>query len=1027
MIASFTYGKNIRAKHEQNLSYSFQQLIDTITQPDTHVINTIREIERLHQVAFNEKKLIDGSPAFKKFKELYIKDVKESLPYFIFGGFCPVGHNNESLQFNGCIQGDIDFKQVNGDLKAIEAKRLLQADPYIKLLCFSPSGFGVKFIIQTTLTDKEQYKDAEEQVRTYIYNTYGYLIDTLSASIPCFVPYDPQPYVNDEATVYEYKEVKREKRTYTHSAAGSDKEKALQAFIHNLAQQEVDWNQWYEIAYALINLFGEEKAPVYFDAISQKSSKYNREITEKTYRLALKSRKRNQNRERQAGWTTLCKFAEQAGYQLKVENVFRERFKEIKVNEWVTEILELADNGYLTANEVKVLLEAPTGGGKTTFAKELAKIWYNIDNSITIIAVPTNAIATQQGKKEKCPYFTSNTLEQAIEEIRYCGSFPFVFANYDTTPKALAFFKMAGAKVNLIIDEQHELINGYNYREKVVTDLYRISKELDRVILMSATPFIEGFDSYQHLKVTTSNTFKPVPRIIESKRAIDRATLTEIKRDSSKAIVLCNEKKRIEYLKQACEANKLRVATIYNDGELNNPTYEYLMEHEALPDDIDILLCTSKIATGINITAKEKTRMIYSEVVVIDNKPVFNMRLCKQFFARVRNTEMAEYVAIALKAKHEKKLINAASYFNMCKKLYSKQANDFTNYPDEPLTIARSEFAEKLEMFYREKDGTVSVNELALMYKVLSKEIRNGDIKQLVSEGEILENVAKEDLEALADAAASFREIKVKTGRQIFDLFTTKRQQLAGSIYKKLKDKKLKEYLCFEYNAKYWQQHTDIILTTPHLIEAAETAFKRDLRASKLKVREDDRHLLIFNKAKRVLVTNVVFGKTCNTLAVHLALEGTYTDEISKEQVKQYRNVKKALLLAFRKQKCLTPVEIMQIVNKYFTSYKTKTKTTQLAEIFFQLQKVHVAAGQTYYWERGLNLKRISKNLGISYERFCSIYKEKETSKSVHTDCPVYEPAFAEENITVDNINNDINDQSYDWVFSKNDDEPCPF
>jgi len=509
---------------------------------------------------------------------------------------------------------------------------------------------------------------------------------------------------------------------------------------------------------------------------------------------------------------------------------------------------------------------------------------------------------------------------------------------------------------------------------------------------MSATPFLEGFDSYQYIKVITQDVHTPKIQVIKSKRAIIRATLAEVKKDTSKAIVLMQCSKRIEQLKQALELNGFRVATIKRDGELNNKTYDYLMKEECLPDDIDVLICTSKIATGVNIFAKEKTRMIYAEIVVIDNKPVFNIRLCKQFFARVRNTEMAEYIAITLHSEHEKKPVNSSGFYRVSKANYQKRAKELNDNPDLPLEVIRNDFSEYIEMYAREKDGTLSVNELAIMYLVLSKEIRNGNPDDLIKESVIFENVATEDKQALAQAAADFRKVQVKTEGEIFELFTTDRQNLAGSIYKKTKDKKLKDFLATQYNAKYYQHHSNIILSTPQLVETAEQAFKRDQRTAGLKIKVDDRQKLIFSPEKRMLTTNAVFGRTCNTLAVHLALQGIYTSELDKNQVKQYRNIEKALLLAFQKHDRLSAGDILKIVNKHFTTFKTKTKTTQIAEIFFELERRKSGDEQFYYFKKGLNLNSIACFLGIGSEQFSPIYKEKETTKSVQQDCPENTP-----------------------------------
>jgi VirE N-terminal domain len=141
---------------------------------------------------------------------------KNKLPYFLPSGFCPIHHNDATLDYNGCVQIDIDFKFQDGDVKAIEIKNQLalwMQNGFLSHLVFvaiSPRLYGVKALVFTDNQNKEYHKSLVQVLKTELSNLLNIdskQIDNLSLSQPCFVPFDKTAFFNHNPTPYNYQHV----------------------------------------------------------------------------------------------------------------------------------------------------------------------------------------------------------------------------------------------------------------------------------------------------------------------------------------------------------------------------------------------------------------------------------------------------------------------------------------------------------------------------------------------------------------------------------------------------------------------------------------------------------------------------------------------------------------------------------------------------------------------------------------------------------------------------------------------------
>ncbi len=117
-----------------------------------------------------------------------------NFDYCTFSGVFTSRNDKKIVQHSGLMAVDFDHLP-----NLEEVRQALLADEYFdtQLLFVSPSGDGLKWIIpiDTTTTPHSEYFAA---VANYILQTYGVEVDKSGRDISraCFLPYDPQAYIN---------------------------------------------------------------------------------------------------------------------------------------------------------------------------------------------------------------------------------------------------------------------------------------------------------------------------------------------------------------------------------------------------------------------------------------------------------------------------------------------------------------------------------------------------------------------------------------------------------------------------------------------------------------------------------------------------------------------------------------------------------------------------------------------------------------------------------------------------------------
>lgn len=118
----------------------------------------------------------------------------QKFDYVIFSGCFSKRMNNAIIKKSGLIVFDFDHIQ---DLEGL--KRNLLQDEYFEteLMFISPSGNGLKWIISIDNT-KASHQDYFTAISNYLSYTYSIEADKSGKDISraCFLPYDPEAYIN---------------------------------------------------------------------------------------------------------------------------------------------------------------------------------------------------------------------------------------------------------------------------------------------------------------------------------------------------------------------------------------------------------------------------------------------------------------------------------------------------------------------------------------------------------------------------------------------------------------------------------------------------------------------------------------------------------------------------------------------------------------------------------------------------------------------------------------------------------------
>lgn len=241
----------------------------------------------------------------------------------------------------------------------------------------------------------------------------------------------------------------------------------------------------------------------------------------------------------------------------------------------------------------ELLLVSPTGTGKTHFtSKELIKHFAGYQIAIF---VPLTSIAKQL-ENDKIPtiYDGSNYIE-----LNNAVSSPVFAGTYNSAIELNLHSWNPEKPLILIVDEYHSLINSIDYRSNPVQAVQNLSKKAAKIVYLTATPppITTGAQRIQFTKTTPAKK-----TIVINPNGIDIDSLTDLIQANPqvKHLVRVESKAKIKSIQRELTKSGIKTAAVYN-GSKDSEVLDYINKNSAINKDLQVILCTSKLETGVNI------------------------------------------------------------------------------------------------------------------------------------------------------------------------------------------------------------------------------------------------------------------------------------------------------------------------------------------------------------------------------------------------------------------------------------------
>jgi hypothetical protein len=590
-----------------------------------------------------------------------IKVLKNEFPFVLLSGFCPKHHNNETLQYNGCVQIDIDFKFASGNQKAIDIKSKLNEFPFVVFSAISPSGFGVKVLVSTTNDDINLHGKVSKVLINELsekLNIEKIYFDNLGASQPCFIPFDDQVYYNPNYTKFdpfralyelelseraELEKLLEEARKVRFSVNDNGDGftvpniKTLEYLTNQMVSSGANITEGYHQWFAVACAYGSEgeAARGLFHSISSLHHEYDFETNERKFHEGLKHGQNIGylvNRCKDFGITIndFCKdyvrtFAPKNDTNWNktdnvsvIENPSKNHSYTLKENQFIFHVLggQKLDKGLYQ-------ICGGTGSGKSVFVAQ---------NFQKTIIISRNVTTLENYNSKGFVRFIPRAKNEHYADLQ-SNNFEKITVTYESFEKLRKTLNLDG--YTIVFDEAH-LLNESFWEVKTVTKYcYNSINELSKtntVILMSANNIhlnLPNTDFEAKLNFVKPTVCRDVNVVYNGSFEYLKDKITERLNDKKRVLLYTNrtEEKYInELIKNAFPQNSLFFFDGSKHGQTNLENLEY-----------DITVTTSACTTGKDINTKDLAVILYG----IDRN--IHRSNINQFFGRARDYKSASF------------------------------------------------------------------------------------------------------------------------------------------------------------------------------------------------------------------------------------------------------------------------------------------------------------------------------------------------------------------------------------------------
>lgn len=234
----------------------------------------------------------EAAEATEQLRSLTNKDEQRKFKsthfdYVTFSGTFKKRGKGQLIHHSGLLC--LDFDNVS-DVESL-FKRLLQDKCFMTRLLFrSPSGSGLKWVIQIDCSDAEDHDEYFESLLEYCTQTYGITPDQQCRDIgrACFLPHDPDAYLGRIPQLNKTKKKSSGKKTYS-SDKLDDVERLTQAIERKRIDITANYGRWRNIGFALACALGENGRD-YFHRLSQFYPHYSEKEADAQYDKCMRAK-----------------------------------------------------------------------------------------------------------------------------------------------------------------------------------------------------------------------------------------------------------------------------------------------------------------------------------------------------------------------------------------------------------------------------------------------------------------------------------------------------------------------------------------------------------------------------------------------------------------------------------------------------------------------------------------------------------------------------------------------------------------
>ena len=580
---------------------------------------------------FNELLEYYNSPENQKLSDAIInaptpeaKDkLKSKREYYTPYGTFSYRKNEYILEKNDVVSIDID--DLKDKQEAIAVRNKLTEHPSTLFALLSTRGKGVKAMMRINSIEAEdsfnQLKHVFKPHLKEFLNIEDKKIDEaqFKLSQPCYFSYDADMYINADATVldleFNYKEPERKPfknvSIPTNAVSNIDSYilKALENAVNKLTPDGARHPK-------LATVKGLAQLTHYAPHLESEILETFISAGERMYNSNEKTKIKGVRKNVMDAWNSsinnpinnakldgIIRDLQKPTPEKKQENTdinYKSKFRYLGQDEKLYSLL---------LKEIKkdkfTIINAPTGSGKTTIVKKLDK---DIEDKIVFLA-PLRTIVEQQSKDYKT--VLGGTTPQ---EIKIAEKYKLIFSTYSSA------CRLSSVKdKTLIIDESHLLSDRSNILFSEIQTILRMIKEAKKVIFFSATTNVLLKDIFKtnQINITTPTEKLEVQPLFYKENRTDVIIKQLSKKTDGINVLFLNNKTtlldiRKDLVRSGVYKNNEIATFTANVKDVDSEDYQHLIKEQEINDNIRLVLSTSKIGEGVNITNNKKFNILFA-------------------------------------------------------------------------------------------------------------------------------------------------------------------------------------------------------------------------------------------------------------------------------------------------------------------------------------------------------------------------------------------------------------------------------